>query len=56
MRKLIAIAAAAAVCAIVIATSGAHTRHAENAAMLMPSILHMMSEAENLPQTPFVGP
>jgi hypothetical protein len=58
MRKLIAIAAAAgAVVAITITfTSGAHMPDAERAEIQMPSVLHMMSMAGNLPQTPFVGP
>ncbi|HTO60686.1 MAG TPA: hypothetical protein VMM15_05465 [Bradyrhizobium sp.] len=60
MRKLIAVAVAAAVGGVVAitisVTSGAHTPDTERAEIRMPSILHMMSVAGNLPQTPFVGP
>lgn len=58
MHKLMAIAVAATVGAMVAVTvtGGAHTPDAERAEMLMPSVLHMMAEASNLPQTPIVGP
>ena len=58
MHKLIAIVVAGAVAAMIGVTvsGGAHMPDAERAPTGMPSILHMMSEAGTLPQTPFVSP
>jgi hypothetical protein len=57
MHKFIAIAASVGVAAIAVTViRGAQTHDAKRAELQMPSVLHIMSTAGNLPQTPIVGP
>ncbi len=58
MHNFIAIAGAIAIGAVasLTITKNAHTPDANRSEILMPSILHMMSDARTLAPTPIVAP